>query len=63
MATLAEQLVNVQAAIAAAESAQSVSDSGQTRQMADIGTLYAREKDLLNRIALGTNSTRRLAEF
>jgi hypothetical protein len=63
MATLAEQLVNVQAAIEAAESAQSISDSGQTRQMADIGVLYAREKDLLNRIALGTNSTRRLAEF
>ena len=63
MATLAEQLENVQAAIEAAESAQSVSNGRDTRQMADLGTLYKREQTLLNRIALGTNPTRRLAEF
>ena len=61
--TLAEQLENVQAAIAATESAQSMSDSGQSRQMADIDKLYARETTLLNRIALAANGTRRLAEF
>jgi len=62
-ATLDEQLTNVQAAIAAAESAQSVSSGGQTRQLADLSVLYQREKELLNRIALGSTSTRRLAEF
>jgi FixJ family two-component response regulator len=63
MATLAEQLVNVQQAIEAAESAQSVTSSGRSRTMADLKVLYDRERDLLNRIALGTRSTRRLAEF
>ena len=62
-ATLAEQLDNVQAAIAAAESAQSMSDSGQSRQMADVDKLYARETDLLGRIALAAKGTRRYAEF
>ncbi len=52
MATLAEQLVNVQAAIEATQSAQSVSGQGQTRQMADLQVLYDREKDLLKRIAV-----------
>jgi signal transduction histidine kinase len=62
-ATLAEQLENVQAAIATAESAQSMSDSGQSRQMADINALYARETRLLNRINLAAKGSRRLAEF
>jgi hypothetical protein len=57
MATLAEQLVNVQAAIEAAESAQSVSGGGRSRQMADLDTLYRRERDLLNRISLGSRPT------
>ncbi|MCF7976315.1 MAG: hypothetical protein K9N55_21030 [Phycisphaerae bacterium] len=42
MATLAEQLVNVQAAIEAAESAQSVSGGGRSRQMAEGAGLNGR---------------------
>lgn len=63
MPTLAEQLENVQAAIAMAESAQSVTDTGQTRVMAPLQTLYDREARLLSRISAAAGNNRRLAEF
>jgi hypothetical protein len=52
MATLAEQLASVQAAIAEIEGgAQSTSSrDGRRRDRADLATLYAREKDLMRRI-------------
>ena len=63
MATLAEQLASVQAAIAAIESgAQSVTNDGQTTNRPDLRTLYAREKDLLNRIARGDRGRITVAE-
>ena len=63
MPTLAEQLENVQAAIAMAESAQSVTDTGQTRVMANLQTLYDREARLLARVSAAAGNNRRLAEF
>jgi len=63
MPTLAEQLTNVQAAIAMAESAQSVEDTGQTRVMANLQTLYDRETRLLRRVSVESGNNRRLAEF
>lgn len=51
MATLAEQLASVQAAIEAIESgAQSVTTDGQTTNRPELRTLYAREERLLNKI-------------
>ena len=51
MATLAEQLASVQAAIAAIESgAQSITNDGQTLTRADLQTFYDREQSLLNKI-------------
>ncbi len=52
MATLAEQLASVQAAIAAIESgAQSAASEGESLTRADLNTLYTREERLLNKIA------------
>lgn len=53
MATLAEQLASVQAAIAEIESgAQSITaEDGRSLTRASLPALYAREKSLLNRIA------------
>ncbi len=62
-ATLAEQLANVQAAIWAAESAKSVKDSGQEREMPDLQVLYDRETRLLRRINRAANGSRSVAEF
>lgn len=51
MATLAEQLASVQAAIAAIESgAQSVTNDGQTTNRPDLQILYTRESRLLAKI-------------
>jgi len=52
IATLAEQLASVQAAIAAIESgAQSAASEGESLTRADLNTLYTREERLLNKIA------------
>ncbi len=50
MATTAEQLASVQAAIAKVESgAQAYSEDGRSLTRADLATLYAREERLLTR--------------
>ena len=62
--TLAEQLASVQAAIAAIESgAQTSSVDGQTLTRADLGTLYAREESLLNKIDRADRGRTTVAEF
>ena len=64
IATLAEQLASVQAAIAAIESgAQSTTCDGQTVTRADLRTLYAREERLLNKIDRGDRGRITVAEF
>lgn len=51
MATLQEQLDEVQAAISAVMTNQEVSFDGKTIKRADLAQLEAREKTLLRRIA------------
>lgn len=52
MATTAEQLTSVQAAIAKVESgAQAYAEDGRSLTRADLSTLYAREETLLGRQA------------
>jgi len=66
MATLAEQLDSVQAAISNVESkGQSITDGDQTKTNALLATLYAREERLLRKIERQSNSKGRttLAEF
>jgi len=66
MATLAEQLDSVQAAISNVESkGQSITDGDQTKTNALLATLYAREERLLRKIERQSNSNGRttLAEF
>ncbi|MHC4617221.1 MAG: hypothetical protein ACYTEQ_05650 [Planctomycetota bacterium] len=64
MATLAEQLASVQAAIAAIEGgAQSYSLNNRTYVFGDLKTLYERERHLLARIAHETSQGRTIAEF
>lgn len=65
MATLAQQLESVQAAIEAIEGgAQSYTIEGFTYTRASLKTLYAREERLLNKIAAESAGTKRtLAEF
>jgi len=62
--TLAQQLLNVQTAIAHAELyGQSASDDGSSLQRAELGRLYARERELLNRIHLQDNGGISVAEY
>jgi len=62
--TLAEQLASVQAAIAAIESgAQSTTNDGRTLTRADLGTLYNREKELLNKVDRADRGRTTVAEF
>ena len=64
MATLAEQLASVQAAIASIESgAQAASSEGESLTRADLKTLYEREERLLNKIARGDKGNISVAEF
>jgi len=70
MATLAERLASVQAAIAAIEGgAQSISISGRTYTYANLDTLYKQEEYLENKIdrasqqASGSCANRTVAEF
>ena len=66
MATLAEQLTSVQAAISAIESgSQSFSVNNRSYTKADLQVLYNREESLLRRIAResGGCGTRTVAEF
>lgn len=65
MATLAEQLTNVQAAIEAIETgAQSIkAEDGRSLTRADLKTLYEREASLQRRIASESDKGRRVAEF
>jgi len=64
MATLAEQLASVQAAIAAIESgAQAASSEGESLTRADLKTLYDREENLLNKIDRGDRGRITVAEF
>ena len=64
MATLAEQLSNVQAAIEKIETkGQGVSFDGATYTRANLKDLYEREKNLLRRIAHQTTHGRTVAEF
>ena len=64
MATLAEQLTSVQAAIAAIEAgAQSATCEGQTVTRAELGRLYAREERLLNKIDRADRGRTTVAEF
>ena len=64
MATLAEQLASVQAAITDIESkGQSITDGDQTKTNAMLATLYAREQRLLNRIDRAGRGRTTLAEF
>lgn len=64
MATLAQQLESVQAAIAAIESgAQSAASEGESLTRADLKTLYDREERLLNKIARGDKGNISVAEF
>ena len=52
MATTAEQLTSVRAAIAAIEAGAQATRHGDTQvTMADLSTLYQREKDLMARLA------------
>ena len=64
MATLAEQLANVQVAIEAIEDhGQSVSSEGETLTRADLRTLYAREERLLRKIDRADRGRISVAEF
>jgi len=64
MTTLAQQLENVQAAIAAIESGdQSISSEGESLTRPDLKTLYDREERLLNKIARGDRGRYTVAEF
>jgi len=64
MATLAAQLANVQAAIAAIESgAQAASSEGESLTRADLKTLYDREERLLNKINRADRGRITVAEF
>ena len=64
MATLAEQLASVQAAIAAIESgAQAASSEGESVTRPSLETLYKREERLENKIARGDTSNISVAEF
>lgn len=65
MATLAEQLENVQAAIEAIETgAQRITaEDGRTLTYADLGTLYEREKSLQRRINFQINKGKTVAEM
>jgi len=64
MATYAEQLVSVQAAIAAIESgAQSYSIAGRSLSRADLKTLYDREAWLLARVASSARAGGRRVRF
>ena len=64
MATVAQQLESVQAAIAAIEAgAQSATVDGQTVSRAELRTLYAREDRLLNKIDRGDRGRTTVAEF
>jgi len=64
MATYAEQLASVQAAIEAIESgAQSIGHDGETYTYADLRTLYAREERLRKKIRGQSRTTRTIAEF
>jgi hypothetical protein len=65
MATLAQQLTSVQAAIAAIEGgAQSITAAdGRTYTRASLQTLYDREKALLLRTERASGQARRVAEF
>jgi len=64
MATLAEQLDSVQAAILNIESkGQSITDGDQNRTNALLATLYAREQRLLNKIDRASRGRTTMAEF
>ena len=64
MSTLAEQLVNVQAAISTIETTgQSYTIDGFTYNRAGLKTLYDREARLLSKIEKAANTGRRVAEF
>ena len=65
MATLAEQLTSVQAAIAAVESgAQSfVNDEGATITYPSLDVLYKREERLLGRTERGNSGYIKVSEF
>ena len=65
MATLAEQLTNVQAAIEAIETGgqEITSLDGRGYKRADLGTLYAREKYLRRQINRTAGGNRTIAEF
>lgn len=61
MATTAEQLTSVQAAISKIESgAQSYGEDGRTLTRADLKTLYERERELLTRQRLESGSGGRM---
>ena len=64
MATLAERLASVQAAIAAIEGgAQSSTSLGGTVTRADLRTLYAQEERLERKIANESGQRRTVAEM
>jgi len=64
MATLAEQLESVQAAIETIETTgQGYTIDGFTYNRAGLKTLYDRETRLLNRIEKAADTGRRIAEF
>jgi hypothetical protein len=64
IATLAQQLESVQAAIAAIEGgAQSASSEGESLTRASLDTLYKREERLLNKIARADRGDVTVAEF
>ena len=64
MATLAEQLASVQAAIAAIESgAQSATSEGESLTRANLDSLYKREENLLNKIDRADRGRITVAEF
>jgi len=55
--TLQEQLDNIQAAISAAEQGIEYSIGGRRVRRSELPALYAREKDLLSRIAEKSNDS------
>ena len=64
MTTLAAQLASVQDAIEAIESgAQAVSSEGESVTRPSLETLYKREQQLLNKVALENRGNISVAEF